>query len=66
MNEIAPRMRSFVFQRIIGAVDGFRDAGAGAKPRDLRHSSCEMSEGGTCCRSTVAAFGGERAPLLGT
>lgn len=59
-------MRGFVFQRIIGSVEGFRGVGAGAKPLALRHSSCEMKAGGTCSRFTVAAFGGERVPSVGT
>lgn len=41
-------MRGFFFQWIVGP-EGFRGegAGAGAKPRALRHSSGEMNVGGT-------------------
>lgn len=39
-------MRGFVFQWIVGP-DGFRGEGAGAKPRALRHSSCDGNVGGT-------------------
>lgn len=58
-------MRGFFFQWTVGP-EGFRGEGAGASPRDLRHSSGETNVGGTWSRLTVAARGAGPALARGT